>query len=106
MTRRSSPQTTPMAAKFACPSSSSVVTTVSTISGSRLDDLVEMERVLPELAAVIPRADLDDAGRAGGANAHAHRRLHRPQVQAVDHDLVDRLDVLGQPTPAQPPEGR
>src|SRR5262245_4422695 len=107
MTSRSSLHTTPIAAKFASPSSSSVVTTVSTIKSdpSRLDDLVEMEGVLAQLAAVVPRADLDDARGAGGADADAHRRFHRAHVEAVDHNLVDGLRVVRQAAPSQPAEG-
>src|SRR5215813_13168752 len=102
-----------MAAKFAVPSSSSVVTTVSRIIGgeswclgrTRFEDLVKVKRVLAELPAVVPGADLHDSRDARGPDARAHGRLHRAHVEAVDDDLVDRVDLRRQPARALPPEG-
>src|SRR5216683_290778 len=55
-----------------------------------------MEMVLPELAAVIPRRDLDDAGPARRVDAGAQRVLDRLTVQAVDDDLEHRVHARRQ----------
>src|SRR5262245_33763546 len=105
-----------MAAKFTSPSSSNVVTTVSTIMESsrggatrrprwsRFEDPVEVQWVLAELAAVVPGADLHNPRAARGPDAHAHRGFHRADVEAVDDDLVDGPDTRRQAAHAQVPE--
>ena len=45
--------------------------------------------MLPELAAVVARGNLDDARAARGVEARAHRVLNRGAVESVDDDLQD-----------------
>src|SRR5262249_34504811 len=59
-----------------------------------------MERVLAELATVVPGADLHDAWTAGRPDPDAHGGFDCAHIEAVDDDLVDRVHLRRQPAPA------
>src|SRR5438876_8772610 len=60
----------------------------------------------PELAAVIPCADPQYAGQAGGRNADARRLLDGRQVETVHDDLVNGVGPLRQGGLHEPAQGR
>src|SRR3990172_8117725 len=65
-----------------------------------------MKLVLPDLPAVVAGGYLHDARTAGGPDPYAHRLADRLRRQAVNHDLQDCPDPIGQFALSLPPEGR
>src|SRR5438105_11222414 len=57
----------------------------------RIDQLVQSEMVLSELAAVVAGGNPDDARTARGVDTRAQRFLDRLAIQAVDDDLEHRV---------------
>src|SRR5439155_24570185 len=58
--------------------------------------LMQMQMHRPQRAPIIPGRDAHHARPARGANAGAHGLLHGGLVDAVDDDLIHRVDALRQ----------
>src|SRR2546422_7864639 len=63
-----------------------------------LEERMQAEVVFTELATVVSRRDLDDAGEARALDADAQRFLDCGTSEAVHHDLEHRVDALRQST--------
>src|SRR5262245_9947300 len=57
---------------------------------------VQVNVVRAELAAVVPRGDLHDPLSARRLDTHASRSLDAREVEAVEHEFVDRVHALGE----------
>ena len=55
--------------------------------GNLREQLVQVEVMLPELAAVVARGDLDHAGTAGRSETGAQRLLDRRSIETIHDDL-------------------
>src|SRR5262245_8491847 len=57
---------------------------------------VQAEVVLPELAAVVPSRDLENARAARGIHAGSQRALDGRTIQTIHHDLEHGIHALWQ----------
>ena len=67
--------------------STRVLTIVNVVVGNLGEQLVQMEMMLPELAAVIARGNLDDTRPARRSESGAHRLLDRQPIESIHDDL-------------------
>src|SRR5262245_60363549 len=68
---------------------------VRTVSGGA-EEIVQLEVMLAELAAVVTGSDLHDTGTARGFETDAHGLLNRRPIEAVDDDLEYGVGGFGQ----------